>query len=797
MRDEDAGSVTEEPAGGAAEDEQDDDAEDDGEEDADDASVQSGSTNRTAPTEVGLSTADVATVTRTLSLLESHPTLLDHPSMRSVRTALAPLVERLASKWQSGLSNATLTNLKRRALGFMAKDSKNSKASAQRLYEQALDSAARNATGMRAARLQKLESLNTMLDSEAQDEETMARRASLKAYRVPDGVAITDGTDDVCLRLTDGGGKRQKLLLTNGSAEASGAASTAAASSSAAAAAVAPSASSASAAPLSAKLINPVKCYICKSMYKDLHHFYDSLCPACAKLNFSKRSLAADLTGKIILLTGARVKIGYRILTKLLRCGAFVVATTRFPHDLSQRLQLEKDFASYSHRVHIYGLDFRNLTVLEQFVAMMYEKYTHLDAIINNACQTVRRPPAYYTHLMDGERIAFTDLSVKAQAMLQHHHAFAEGQHNNLLQADGAMRRLESGSGVDVEVPAIKDGSAPSSSAAAARPSAASLQPPAMQFRRPAGSSITIVEEGAEDDAMVEEIVAAAAATPKKTPAAASSSKAADKPPASNPRFKRAVSEPVAGASSSVAAPAAAAAAATKPAAGSKKRSRRAAMRSQADEASSQALTFVPAGGAGSGAQFTTPSALAAESTQLSLLASDEMSAEERAKLFPVGVRDVNGQQLDLRATNSWTMKLADVPIGEAAEVMAVNCLAPFLLNSKLKDLMIRGNENKAVPRFIVNVSAMEGKFYRYKSASVNNTAPHTESRAKSCADCVDSLCCVFAALPLCRVSSNHPHTNAAKAALNMMTRTSAQDYVDSMIFMTAVDTGWINVSHE
>ena len=58
--------------------------------------------------------------------------------------------------------------------------------------------------------------------------------------------------------------------------------------------------------------------------------------------------------------------------------------------------------------------------------------------------------------------------------------------------------------------------------------------------------------------------------------------------------------------------------------------------------------------------------------------------------------------------------------------------------------------------KFIVNVSAMEGKFYRFKT-------------------------------------SNHPHTNMAKAALNMMTRTSAQDYRDSGIFMTAVDTGWIN----
>ena len=58
--------------------------------------------------------------------------------------------------------------------------------------------------------------------------------------------------------------------------------------------------------------------------------------------------------------------------------------------------------------------------------------------------------------------------------------------------------------------------------------------------------------------------------------------------------------------------------------------------------------------------------------------------------------------------------------------------------------------------KFIVNVSAMEGKFYRYKTPE-------------------------------------HPHTNMAKAALNMMTRTSAADYAASRIYMNAVDTGWIN----
>ena len=84
---------------------------------------------------------------------------------------------------------------------------------------------------------------------------------------------------------------------------------------------------------------------------------------------------------------------------------------------------------------------------------------------------------------------------------------------------------------------------------------------------------------------------------------------------------------------------------------------------------------------------------------------------------------------------------------------MAINALAPFLLNSRLQPLMASTQGNK----YVVNVSAMEGKFYRHKTP-------------------------------------NHPHTNMAKAALNMMTRTSAKDLAEKDgIYMTAVDTGWIN----
>ncbi len=62
-------------------------------------------------------------------------------------------------------------------------------------------------------------------------------------------------------------------------------------------------------------------CYVCKRKYVELHHFYDQLCPPCAALNFAKRTELADLRGRVALLTGGRVKIGFQIGLKLLRCG--------------------------------------------------------------------------------------------------------------------------------------------------------------------------------------------------------------------------------------------------------------------------------------------------------------------------------------------------------------------------------------------------------------------------------------------------------------------------------------------
>ena len=151
-------------------------------------------------------------------------------------------------------------------------------------------------------------------------------------------------------------------------------------------------------------------CYVCKQKYTLIHHFYDQLCPSCAELNFRKRTELADLSGRVALLTGGRVKIGYQAGLKLLRCGAHLIVTTRFPRDAANRYAREPDFGEWEHRLEIFGLDLRHTPSVESFCRELLATRTRLDFIVNNACQTVRRPPDFYAHMMAGETAALHDM---------------------------------------------------------------------------------------------------------------------------------------------------------------------------------------------------------------------------------------------------------------------------------------------------------------------------------------------------------------------------------------------------
>src|SRR4051812_1400487 len=155
--------------------------------------------------------------------------------------------------------------------------------------------------------------------------------------------------------------------------------------------------------------VEPQHCYVCKQEYSQIHHFYDQLCPSCAEFNFRKRTELADLRGRVALLTGGRVKIGYQAGLKLLRAGAKLIVTTRFPRDSAKRYAQEPDFGEWGDRLEIFGLDLRHTPSVEAFCRQMLDSRERLDFIVNNACQTVRRPPEFYAHMMEGERAALTD----------------------------------------------------------------------------------------------------------------------------------------------------------------------------------------------------------------------------------------------------------------------------------------------------------------------------------------------------------------------------------------------------
>ncbi len=340
------------------------------------------------------------------------------------------------------------------------------------------------------------------------------------------------------------------------------------------------------------ELRRELACYVCTQPFTKVHRYYDSLCEPCGDFNYAKREQTADLAGHYAVVTGARVKIGYQAALKLLRAGAHVVVTTRFPIDAASRYAKEPDFPELRGRLQIFGLDLRYTPSVELFARFLAERLPRLDYVVNNACQTVRRPAGFFGHLLEGEAAPLASLPADCRSVLAEH-----------AELSSALRC--------------------------------------------------------------------------------------------------------------------------------------------AREGGTRALA-VAAAGQGEGLVHS------AALSQRRYLDEDYRAGDT---LFPAQRYDEDLQQLDLREVNSWRLRLHEVETPELLEVHLVNAIAPYILNARLKPLMVA---TAGRHKHVVNVSAMEGQFYR---------ATKTDK---------------------------HPHTNMAKAALNMMTRTSAPDFVRDGIHMNAVDTGWV-----
>jgi NAD(P)-dependent dehydrogenase (short-subunit alcohol dehydrogenase family) len=161
------------------------------------------------------------------------------------------------------------------------------------------------------------------------------------------------------------------------------------------------------------------RCYVCKESYSRLHFFYDCLCTDCGDFNFAKRMQTADLTGRVALVTGGRIKIGFHTALKLLRAGASVAITTRFPRDAARRYAAEPDYADWCGRLHVHAIDLRDLPAVDRFGEALAGRLGRLVVLINNAAQTVRRPLAFYRHLLDAE-LAAEPLPPGAERLLAH-----------------------------------------------------------------------------------------------------------------------------------------------------------------------------------------------------------------------------------------------------------------------------------------------------------------------------------------------------------------------------------------
>lgn len=190
-------------------------------------------------------------------------------------------------------------------------------------------------------------------------------------------------------------------------------------------------------------LLRSQACYICKQHFTEVDWFYHQLCPSCAAFSHAKRNARTDLRGRRALLTGGRAKIGMHIALLLLRDGAHLTITTRFPRDAVRRFTQLPDSGEWLHRLRVVGIDLRDpaqVIGLADSVAAAGP----LDILINNAAQTVRRSPGAYSLLAEAESQPLPDGPLPELETFGH----TADPHPQALQASVAAHPLLSAANV-------------------------------------------------------------------------------------------------------------------------------------------------------------------------------------------------------------------------------------------------------------------------------------------------------------------------------------------------------------
>ncbi|MEV5827415.1 SDR family oxidoreductase [Spirillospora sp. NPDC052242] len=147
------------------------------------------------------------------------------------------------------------------------------------------------------------------------------------------------------------------------------------------------------------------RCYVCKAAFREVHPEYHTMCPGCADENAARRHARCDLRGRRALVTGGRVKIGFHVALKMLRDGAEVMVTTRFPRDAARRFAAVDDSGAWLDRLHVHGVDLLDMPGVAGLLEAVHERFDHLDVLVNNAAQTIRRPPAYHREVRAAEAL--------------------------------------------------------------------------------------------------------------------------------------------------------------------------------------------------------------------------------------------------------------------------------------------------------------------------------------------------------------------------------------------------------